>query len=118
MQVLVDVHNYGRYNINWAKDAAANYGIVAPNSPNASIIGSAAVPISAFANFWGQLSSALKNQPGLAGYDLMNEPYNMGGTTVWPTAAQAAVNAIRGKDMNTKIYVEGTQWAGAYYWPK
>jgi len=29
MQVIVDIHNYGRYNPNWATDAAANYGIVA-----------------------------------------------------------------------------------------
>jgi endoglucanase len=47
----------------------------------------------------------------------MNEPYNMGDATVWPTAAQAAVNAIRAVDMNTQILVEGTQWASAYWWP-
>ena len=55
MQVLVDLHNYGRYNLNWAKEAAANYGIVAPDFPSASVLGSAAVPVSAFANFWVSL---------------------------------------------------------------
>ena len=117
MQVIVDLHNYGRYNLNYAQDAAANYGITAPNTADASLIGSAAVPISAFANFWGQLAGAINGQPGLAYYDIMNEPYNMGSSAVWPAAAQAAVNAIRAVDMNTNVLVEGTQWASAYYWP-
>jgi hypothetical protein len=34
----------------------------------------------------------------------------------WPTAAQAAVNAIRTVDMNTPIVVEGDEWASAQYW--
>jgi endoglucanase len=125
MQVIVDVHNYGRYNLSYAAEAAANNGIVSVNTavPNATlpanlaVIGSPALPNSAFANFWGQLAGALQGRPGLAYYDLMNEPYNMGGSNVWPQAAQAAVNAIRAVDMNTKILVEGTQWSSAYWWP-
>ncbi len=116
IQVIVDVHDAGRYDVNWAADAASNYGIVAPDGADASVIGSAAVPISAFANFWGQLASALAGNPGVAAYDIMNEPYNMGGASVWPDAAQAAVNAIRSVDMNTTIMVEGDQWANAQYW--
>jgi endoglucanase len=47
----------------------------------------------------------------------MNEPYNMGGPEAWPTAAQAAVDAIRSVDRDVSILVEGTQWASAYWWP-
>ena len=116
IQVIVDLHNSGTYNLNWAADAAANYGIVAPNQADASKIGTAAVPISAFANFWQQLSTALNGNPAVAGYDIMNEPNNMPSPSTWPTAAQAAVNAIRTVDMNTPIIVEGDEWASAEYW--
>ena len=116
IQVIVDLHNSGTYNLNWAADAAANYGIVAPNQADASKIGTAAVPISAFANFWQQLATALDGNPAVAGYDIMNEPNNMPSPSTWPTAAQAAVNAIRTVDMKTPIMVEGDEWASAQYW--
>ena len=115
MQVIVDVHNYGRYNSHWALDAAANYGYVAVGK--GGVIGSAALPITAFADLWTKLAGALKGTAGLGYYDIMNEPYDMGGTNVWPSAAQAAVNAIRSVDMLTPVLVEGTQWASAYWWP-
>ncbi len=114
MQVIVDVHNYGRYNSHWAQDVAKN-GNAAPNSGD--VIGSPAVPISAFVDLWTKLAGALKGTSGLGYYDLMNEPYNMGSAGVWPTSAQAAVSAIRSVDMNTSILVEGTQWASAFWWP-
>jgi aryl-phospho-beta-D-glucosidase BglC (GH1 family) len=117
MTVIVDVHDYGRYNVNWAADINAN-GNASPNTGSGEFaIGSAVVPVSAFADLWTKLATALKGTPGLGYYDIMNEPYNMGDATVWPTAAQAAVDAIRGVDMNTQILVEGTQWASAYWWP-
>jgi aryl-phospho-beta-D-glucosidase BglC (GH1 family) len=114
--VVVDLHDSGRYDLNWAADAAANDGIEAPNGSDASVLGSAAVPISAFANFWQQLATALQGNPGVAGYDIMNEPNNMPTPQTWPNAAQAAVNAIRTVDMNTPIIVEGDEWASAQYW--
>jgi endoglucanase len=115
MQVIVDVHNYGRYNQHWAEDAAANYGYVAVGDGDA--IGSAALPIGAFADLWMKLAAALKATPGLGYYDIMNEPHTMGSAALWPAAAQAAVTAIRTVDMNTSILVAGTQWSSAYYWP-
>jgi len=117
LEVIVDVHDYGRYNFNWAADIKAN-GNATPNTGSSEFtIGSPTVPVSAFADLWMKLATALKGTPGLGYYDIMNEPYNMGDATVWPTAAQAAVNAIRAVDMNTQILVEGTQWASAYWWP-
>ncbi len=114
MQVIVDVHNYGRYNRNWAASVASGANL-APGTGD--IIGSAALPVSAFGDLWTKLAGALKGTPGLGYYDIMNEPHDMGGTNVWPSAAQAAVNAIRAVDMNTSILVEGTQWASAFWWP-
>ncbi len=115
MQAIVDIHNYGRYNPNWAADAAANYGIVAVNNSSGLVIGSSSLPIFTFQDFWTKLADVLAGHVGLAGYDIMNEPHDLG-TGVWPMAAQAAVNGIRSVDMSTTIYVEGTQWASAYYW--
>jgi aryl-phospho-beta-D-glucosidase BglC (GH1 family) len=108
MQVIIDLHNFGRYNtVSDPASATADIG---------AVIGSAALPVSDFANFWSQLATQLLGQPAIAGYDIMNEPNNMGSPSVWPAAAQAAVNAIRAVDMNTTIYVEGTGWASAENW--
>ena len=114
IRVVVDVHNYGRYNSHWAQDVAEN-GNSTPG--NGDVIGSPALPISAFADLWRKLAAALNGTPGLAYYDIMNEPNNMGNASIWPAAAQAAVSAIRSVDTSTSILVEGTQWASAFWWP-
>jgi aryl-phospho-beta-D-glucosidase BglC (GH1 family) len=98
LKVIVDVHNYGRY--------AGN------------VIGSASVSAQQFADFWSKMATELKGSPALVGYDLMNEPHDMGGAGIWKGAAQAAVDAIRKVDMNTTIYVEGEGWSAAHTWQK
>ena len=118
MQVIIDVHDNGRYNASWAAQAASNHGIAGPDFSNSldDVVGSTAVPFSAFKDFWTKLASMLAGHPGVLGYDIMNEPQNMGGTNVWPTAAQAAVDGIRSVDKSTTIYVEGDGWASALNW--
>jgi Ca2+-binding RTX toxin-like protein len=96
--VIVDLHNYGRY--------------------NGAVLGSAGASNADFAAFWKTLATAIGNSPALAGYDLMNEPHNMGSATVWPSAAQAAIDAIRSVDSQTAIYVEGDNWASADTWTR
>jgi endoglucanase len=109
VDVIVDLHNYGRYNPAWA-----NSGNIGPGQGN--VIGSAALPIRAYADLWGRVATALKGTPGLAYYDIMNEPHGMGDASVWPSAIQAAVNAIRAADSKTTILVEGTGYASARWW--
>ncbi|MBN8959443.1 MAG: cellulase family glycosylhydrolase [Rhizobiales bacterium] len=58
IHVVLDVHNYGRY--------------------NGQVIGSDIVPVSAFGDFWSKLSSALKDHPAIYGFGLMNETHDMG----------------------------------------
>ncbi len=96
MKVIVDLHNFGRY-----------YG---------EAIGSKEVPISAFQDFWTKLADVLKDNPAVVGYDIMNEPHDMGGPDIWPSSAPAAVNGIRSVDQNTTIYVEGDGWSTASTW--
>lgn len=96
MKVIVDLHNFGAYN-----------GVK---------LGTANVTDSEFAEVWKETSATLKGSPGLAGYDIMNEPNNMPSATAWTSAAQAAITAIRTQDTFTPIYVEGNDYASAYNW--
>lgn len=95
-QVIVDVHNYGRY--------------------NGKAIGSAEVSTEAFADFWAKLAGAIGAKPAVLGYDLMNEPHGMPSKTAWPEAAQAATDAIRARGDTHTVFVEGEAWAGASNW--
>lgn len=101
MQVILDPHSYGRY------QAAGEEG---------QIIGSARVPVAAFADFWTKLARAFQNEPAVYAYALMNEPHDMGDDARWPRAAQAAVDAIRRVDARTPIIVPGDHWSGARGW--
>ncbi len=96
VQIIIDVHNYGRY--------------------DGKVIGSADVPIASFAGFWSKLAGAIGSSPALLGYDLMNEPHDMPNKTIWPQAAQAATDAIRAAGDTNTIFVEGEHWANASNW--
>jgi endoglucanase len=84
-----------------------------------------------FTDFWVRAARKWKDHPGFGGYGLMNEPHEMpaAGSTVsvrdantpsynedlsiWPTFAQAAIDAIRGVDSSNPIYVGGNEWSAA-----
>lgn len=94
--IIVDVHNYGAY--------------------SGQRIGGGTVTTAHFVDLWTKLATALKGKAGLAGYDIMNEPSNMPSATIWPEAAQAAVDAIRQIDTTTTLYIEGDNWSSAASW--
>ncbi|MDF2440422.1 MAG: endoglucanase [Abditibacteriota bacterium] len=102
MHVILDVHNYGRYR--------------AANAEKSEIIGSPAVPYSAFADLWAKIAAAVKDEPAVYAYGLMNEPHDMGDDARWPRAAQAAIDAIRRHDRKTIIMVAGDGWSSARAW--
>lgn len=104
MHIILDVHNYGRYRL-----AGEEKG-------EAQIIGTERVPYAAFADFWSKLSAAVKDEPGLYAYGLMNEPHDMGDPQRWPRAAQSAIEAIRRIDRKTVIIVPGDSWSSALRW--
>lgn len=99
MKVILDMHNYGKY-----KD-------------NTQIIGTTAVPYSAYQDVWSKLSAhfaANPNRTAIYGFDIMNEPVGMGQT--WLEGLKYAIAGIRANDMSTYIIVEGKGWAGSQDW--
>jgi aryl-phospho-beta-D-glucosidase BglC (GH1 family) len=85
-----------------------NYGAYFFGAQDYKTIGSPELPISAYKSFWNQLARVWKDHPAVVGYDIMNEPYDLpGGIPTWEKASQAAVNGIRSRDANTRIWVSG-----------
>lgn len=96
-KIIIDPHNYARYRGN--------------------IIGSSAVPYSAFEDFWRRIALELKGNSGLFAYGLMNEPHDTGG--LWNNGGyQAGIKGIRtgAGDMQTLILIPGDAWTGAHSW--
>lgn len=108
--VIVDIHNNMRFHPTWWTQCPN----VSTGSCDSSD-GPSIVPAGALANLWRQLAAALAGTPGLAGYDLQNEPYGLP-SGFWAHEAQAAISAIRQGDPATRIWVEGDQWAGTRNW--
>ena len=94
MSVILDVHNYARYNNN--------------------TIGSKAVPNTAFANFWSQLADHFANQDKVI-FGLMNEPHDLKAKS-WLASANVAAAAIRATGAKNLILVPGSAWTGAHSW--
>lgn len=94
MYVLLDPHNYARYQGN--------------------LIGSSQVPNSAFADFWSRLATQYKGNSRVI-FGLMNEPNTMP-TEQWVSAANAAAAAIRNTGATNLITVPGNAWTGAHSW--
>lgn len=94
VKIVLDPHNYGSYGGN--------------------LIGSAAVPVTAFADFWKKLAERYKASPN-AIFNLMNEP-NKQSAQEWAGQAQAAINAIRSTGASQLILIPGSHWTGAHSW--
>jgi endoglucanase len=94
MVVIIDPHNYARY--------------------NGQLIGSDAVPQSAFTDFWRRLAAFFADREGVI-FGLMNEPYEISAED-WLSAANSAIGAIRQTGAGNLVLVPGTAWSGAHSW--
>jgi endoglucanase len=102
--VIIDPHNFARYYPD-------------PNNMESSaqgLIGSAAVPDSAFANLWSRLAADYKDNPHVI-FGLMTEPNTMP-TEQWVTAANTAIAAIRSEGAQNLVLVPGNAWTNADSW--
>ena len=103
MSLLLDCHNFGGYSIDNGD------GTRTPH-----LLGGGTLTNDHFADFWTRMATVFAGLPGVAGYDLMNEPHDMPSNYAWPDAAQAAITAIRAVDTTTTIYVEGDGYSSAF----
>jgi endoglucanase len=94
MTVLLDPHNF------------AHYG----GEP----VGSAAVPVDAFRDFWNRLAFVVRDEPRVV-FGLMNEPYGIA-TSTWLAAANAAIAGIRDAGASQLVLVPGNGYTGAWSW--
>ena len=95
MRVILDPHNYARY--------------------NDRMVGSADVPSAAFGDFWARLAKLYANDHDVI-FGLMNEPYRIP-IAQWLDAANTATAAIRAQaGAGNLILVPGTAWTGAHSW--
>ena len=112
LEVILDVHNFAAYHLSDGTQGVR------------TSIGSAEVTEEHFADLWRRLSTAFDGEPGVAAYDLMNEPVDIpdvggrSGAEIWESASQAAVDAIRGNGDETLIMVPGYRWSHVYEWPE
>jgi endoglucanase len=90
--LIIDIHDYGSY--------------------RGSPVGSAAVPVAAFADLWTRLAAAFAADPRVI-FGLMNEPHGID-SVAWAAAEQAALNAIRAAGARNLVLVSGTGWDGAH----
>jgi len=108
--VVLDLHAFGYY---WAADGADRHRRL--------VLGSKALPVSAFADLWRRLSLAFADEQSLLGLGLMNEPSGMAadprtGAARWRRASQSAVDAIRATGDRRTVLVSGYGGASTGSW--
>jgi len=97
LKVILDAHDYGSY--------------------QGSLIGSDAVPNSAFADFWGKLGGHFASNANVM-FGLMNEPHAQTAAQ-WLDSTNAAIAEIREAGATSQeILVSGTYSDGAWRWVK
>ena len=97
IKVILDAHDYGSY--------------------QGSLVGSDAVPDSAFADLWGKLGGHFAGNANVM-FDLMNEPHAQTAAQ-WLDSTNAAIAEIRDAGATSQeILVSGTYSDGAWRWVK
>lgn len=102
LTAILDPHNYARRRI------------AADNWSSEHLIGSAKLPIAAFADFWGRVAERYRTSRRVA-FGLMNEPHDLT-PTEWLTIANLGIEAIRSSGAGQLVLVPGTSWTGAHSW--
>jgi hypothetical protein len=108
IKVIIDIHNYAHYALPAAwGTTVVTAGNGGGTAANVAVLGDATLTQATFVDLWTRLATAFVGNAGVKGYGIMNEPTNIGSSTAWPLAAQAAVDTIRTIDTSTPIYVCG-----------
>ena len=108
VSVYLDCHNYARYNPGSTTNPSTN--------STANVITLGGPTQAQFNNLWTQLATHYASNSTVWGYDIMNEPHDLGSAN-WPAIAQSVVTAIRTVDMSHVIILEGDHWSQGHLWP-
>ncbi|KAI5124167.1 hypothetical protein M0805_000975 [Coniferiporia weirii] len=91
--VIVDVHNYARW--------------------NGAIIGQGGPTNDQFASLWSQIATKYASNSRII-FGVMNEPHDLTSIPMWADSVQAAVNAIRAAGATSQIILmPGSSWSSA-----
>lgn len=110
VRLIIQPHNFGRYRV---FENGAHREYIIDDHPR---FAKPRVTRQAFADLWTRLSLEFRDDAGVYGYDLMNEPHDMGRGD-WRRISQCAVDAVRGADDGKLILVPGDAWSSAEKWP-
>ncbi|MGN6332961.1 MAG: glycoside hydrolase family 5 protein [Motilibacteraceae bacterium] len=106
ISVVLDLHNYGRF-----------AGTGPDGRRQVWRLGDPQLPVRDLADLWSRLVGAFGDEPGLAAYDLMNEPHDLpGGAAAWEAATRIVVDAVRRLDARRTVLVPGYEWSHAAGW--
>lgn len=113
LRVVLDCHNYGHYKTAGSPRVESAQGGWA--------IGSDHVPIDAYEDLWRRIVATWGEHPAVWGWELMNEPVNMGsdGVRRWQRASQATVDAVRAAEADGRhraVLVAGYNWSTVRGW--
>lgn len=112
-KVLLDIHNYARYDTTPTGVNQNGVLMIGQNAPT-SVGGTMT---SCYVDLWTRLATYMKANCPIWGYDIMNEPHDLpNGVSDWQTASQLAVEAIRVVDQNVIIAVEGYAYSTTINW--
>jgi endoglucanase len=109
VKLIIQPHNFGRYRI---FEGGRHNEYIIDDDPYWS---TARVTRHDFADLWARLSQEFRGDAGIHGYDLMNEPHDMGRGD-WRRISQCAVDAIRASGDARLILVPGDDWSSAAKW--
>jgi endoglucanase len=110
-RLIIEPHNFGRYRV---EESGQRVECII-DEPDAG--GAVRVSREAFADLWARLAREFRGDAGVFGFDLMNEPHDLGRAD-WKTISQAALDAIRGVGDERLILVPGDGWSSAGQWLK
>ena len=68
------------------------------------------------ADLWHRLAGSLGRHQGIAGWDIMNEPHDLGDGQDLAAIMEMSVDAIDAVETAKAIFVEGDRWSSADHW--
>ncbi|HSV66235.1 MAG TPA: cellulase family glycosylhydrolase [Mycobacteriales bacterium] len=109
LAVVLDLHSFGEF-------VAGG-----PAGPRRLALGSADLPAAALADFWARTVAAIRAEPAVVGYGVLNEPLTLAargpaGARLWEQASQQAVDAIRRAGGSVTVIVSGYGQTSPTHW--